>query len=81
MFMMSPKRRYNILIFAQFNWQAWAGWVDVFKLGPIGLFLFLPDRVEWEPSHQNQIMTKAKSQSALQSRQQAERRTLRMETF
>lgn len=47
--MMLPKRRYNILIFAQFNWQAWAGWVDVFKLGPIVLFLFLPDRVEWEP--------------------------------
>lgn len=80
MFMKLPKRSYNILIFAQFNWQAWAGWVDVFKLGPNELFLFRPERVEWEPFHQNRIMTEAKSQSALQSRQQAERRALRMET-
>ena len=66
--MMLPERSCNILIFAHFNWQVWVRWIDVFRLVPAGLFLFLPEIVEWEPSLQNQILAEAKK-SALQSRQ------------
>lgn len=62
MFLVLPKRSYNILIVAQCNWQAGARWIGVFKRAPIGLSLFLPERVEREPSRQNQILAEAQSQ-------------------
>lgn len=62
-------------------WLAGMGRMDnVFKLAPTGLFLFSPERVEWDPSYHNLDSRSQNPEHSARNTMSQSFRALKMET-
>lgn len=77
--MMLSKKSYNILIFAQYDWQAWVRWTDVLSWPQLGCFSSFQKELNGSAPNLIQMLAGARKLCRVDNKQSL--RALRMEIF